>query len=360
MAERPDVPTGQRARRACPLRRGLLARARGGLLRGDRAPERRAERVRHALRGPRAGEADAIQPGDDRPLAGVPIAIKDLGPFTEGIRTTFGTRLLGDFVPDHDSALVRRIRAAGAIIVGKTNTPEFGLAAGHRARTVRPRPQPWDTSHTTGGSSGGSAGARRLGHGAARARERRRRIDPHPRVVLRPGRPQAEPRPRVDGARLRRARRRNRDRRRRQPHGRRHRDRARHHLRLRDRRPLLGAGSTAPVRRGRRPCPRQAPDRLEHARRRTASPVHPDCEAAAREAADALESLGHEVTEAAPDWFDDSYVPNFLAIWAAGCSSQLMEIEASPRRARPEQVEPLTRELYEQGKRSRRPSWSSC
>src|SRR4029450_13980092 len=72
-------------------------------------------------------EADAIQPGDDRPLAGVPIAIKDLGPFTEGIRTTFGTRLLGDFTPDHDSALVRRLRAAGAIIVGKTTTPEFGL-----------------------------------------------------------------------------------------------------------------------------------------------------------------------------------------------------------------------------------------
>src|ERR1044071_5914117 len=60
-------------------------------------------------------EADAISKGDDRPLAGVPIAVKDLGPLTEGIRTTFGTELLGDWVPDHDSALVRRLREAGAI-----------------------------------------------------------------------------------------------------------------------------------------------------------------------------------------------------------------------------------------------------
>src|SRR6266536_2738664 len=60
-------------------------------------------------------EADAVRAGDERPLAGVPIAIKDLVAVTEGVRTTFGSAAMADWVPDHDSALVRRIRDAGAI-----------------------------------------------------------------------------------------------------------------------------------------------------------------------------------------------------------------------------------------------------
>jgi amidase len=78
-------------------------------------------------------------------------------------------------------------------------------------------------------------------------------------------------------------------------------------------------------------------------------PVHPDCEAATREAAAALESLGHQVEEAAPDWFDDNYVPNFIKIWAAGCSAQVMEIGALVGDVDAGQLEPLTRELYEGG-----------
>src|SRR5918998_6590927 len=69
-------------------------------------------------------EAEAVRPGDDRPLAGVPIAIKDILAMTEGIRTTFGMCAMEDWTPPFDSALVRRVRAAGAVIVGKTNTPE--------------------------------------------------------------------------------------------------------------------------------------------------------------------------------------------------------------------------------------------
>ena len=76
---------------------------------------------------------------------------------TEGIRTTFGTRLLGEWVPDHDSALVRRLRNAGAIIVGKTNTPEFGLLPVTEPERFGPARNPWDRSRTPGGSSGGSA-----------------------------------------------------------------------------------------------------------------------------------------------------------------------------------------------------------
>src|SRR5688500_4510611 len=72
-------------------------------------------------------EADALAPGGDQPLAGVPIAIKDLVQLTEGVRTTMGMAAMEDWVPPMDSALVRRLRAAGAIVVGKTNTPELGI-----------------------------------------------------------------------------------------------------------------------------------------------------------------------------------------------------------------------------------------
>src|SRR5437763_1018186 len=85
-------------------------------------------------------EADAIKPGDERPLAGVPIGIKDLGTMTEGIRTTFGSDATGDWIPPLDSEPVRRLRAAGAIVLGKTNTPECGpgrLRVGFTTRSPR-------------------------------------------------------------------------------------------------------------------------------------------------------------------------------------------------------------------------------
>jgi amidase len=104
-------------------------------------------------------EADAIEPGDDRPLAGVPIAIKDLIAWTEGIRTTNGMAAMGDFVPPHDSATVRKLRAAGAIVVGKTNTPELGIPPVTEPDRFGPCRNPYDTSRTPGGSSGGSGAA---------------------------------------------------------------------------------------------------------------------------------------------------------------------------------------------------------
>jgi amidase len=104
-------------------------------------------------------EADAIQPGDDRPLAGVPIAVKDLIAWTEGIRTTNGMEAMGDWVPSEDSATVRKLRAAGAIVVGKTNTPELGILPVTEPDRFGPSRNPWDTGRTPGGSSGGSAAA---------------------------------------------------------------------------------------------------------------------------------------------------------------------------------------------------------
>jgi amidase len=104
-------------------------------------------------------EADAVKAGDERPLAGVPIAVKDLIAWTEGIRTTNGMEAMGDWAPDTDSATVRKLRAAGAIVVGKTNTPELGILPVTEPDRFGPSRNPWDTSRTPGGSSGGSAAA---------------------------------------------------------------------------------------------------------------------------------------------------------------------------------------------------------
>jgi amidase len=104
-------------------------------------------------------EADAVSPGDDRPLAGVPIAVKDLIAWTEGIRTTNGMEAMGEWAPGQDSATVRKLRAAGAIVVGKTNTPELGILPVTEPDRFGPSRNPWDTDRTPGGSSGGSAAA---------------------------------------------------------------------------------------------------------------------------------------------------------------------------------------------------------
>ncbi len=102
--------------------------------------------------------ADAVSAGDDRPFAGVPIAIKDTAP-VEGMPWTFGSELFGDFVAPHDAYLVRRIREAGFVIVGKTTMPEFGILPVSEPRRFAPARNPWDTSRTPGGSSGGAAAA---------------------------------------------------------------------------------------------------------------------------------------------------------------------------------------------------------
>src|SRR3954468_348978 len=104
-------------------------------------------------------EADAIQRGDDRPLAGVPIAIKDLIAWTEGIRTTNAMAAMGEWVPPQDSATVRKLRAAGAIVVGKTNTPELGIPPVTEPGRFGPCRNPYDTSRTPGGAGGGGAAA---------------------------------------------------------------------------------------------------------------------------------------------------------------------------------------------------------
>jgi len=93
------------------------------------------------------------------PLAGVPYLLKDLYVLLAGAPTTNGSRLFADFVADHDSTITERLRAAGLVILGKTNTPEFGLNMSTEPALFGPTRNPWNMARSAGGSSGGSAAA---------------------------------------------------------------------------------------------------------------------------------------------------------------------------------------------------------
>ena len=111
-----------------------------------------------------AREAEkAVSRGDELgPLHGVPISIKDLQ-ITKGLRTTGGSAIFKDRVPKEDSVAVERIRQAGAVILGKTNTPEFGLLGVTVNKLGKPCHNPWNPERTTGGSSGGAGAATAAG-----------------------------------------------------------------------------------------------------------------------------------------------------------------------------------------------------
>ncbi len=102
--------------------------------------------------------AAAIGPGDPRPYAGVPIAVKDNRPVA-GMPITMCSDLFGDHIARHDAFLVRRLRDAGFVIVGKTTLPEMGLLPTTESRRFGPTHNPWALDRTPGGSSGGSAAA---------------------------------------------------------------------------------------------------------------------------------------------------------------------------------------------------------
>ncbi|WP_254764193.1 amidase [Natrinema marinum] len=108
-----------------------------------------------------AAEADrALEDGDDvGPLHGVPLALKDLGSEKEGIRHTYGSALFSDHVADRTAAIVERLENAGAIVIGKTNTPELGHKGTTDNEVIGATASPIDTDLNAGGSSGGSAAA---------------------------------------------------------------------------------------------------------------------------------------------------------------------------------------------------------
>ena len=95
----------------------------------------------------------------DGPFKGVPFLMKDILMAYAGVPLTNGSRFFKDFIPDHDSELVKRFKAAGVVVVGKTNLPEFGLVPITEPELFGPTNNPWDLTRTPGGSSGGSAAA---------------------------------------------------------------------------------------------------------------------------------------------------------------------------------------------------------
>ena len=111
-----------------------------------------------AMESAKAAE-DAVVRGDELgPLHGVPISIKDLV-MTKGVRTTSGSLAYKDHVPAADSAVAERVKASGAILLGKTNTPEFGSLGANENRLGDDCRNPWDTGRTSGASSGGAGAA---------------------------------------------------------------------------------------------------------------------------------------------------------------------------------------------------------
>lgn len=102
---------------------------------------------------------EALAHGEEvGPLHGLPVAHKDLH-LTKDIRTTFGSPIFRDFVPEHDALIVERLKEAGAITIGKTNTPEFGLGSQTFNEVFGETCNPYDGTKTCGGSSGGAAAA---------------------------------------------------------------------------------------------------------------------------------------------------------------------------------------------------------
>ncbi len=111
-----------------------------------------------ALHDARAIDARLARGEDVGPLTGLPVGIKDVTQVA-GLRTTFGSPLFSDHVPDEDALVVQRLRAAGAVIIGKTNCPEFA-AGGNTFNDVFGRTRnPWDLTRSAGGSTGGGAAA---------------------------------------------------------------------------------------------------------------------------------------------------------------------------------------------------------
>jgi len=284
-----------------------------------------AEEALTAARAADAAPAEA-------PFHGVPIAIKDLTP-TAGIRTTYSCRAYADYVPDFDTAVVRRIREAGFVIVGKTNTPEFGTTAFTESELNGATRNPWNPTLTPGGSSGGAAAAVAAGlvplaHGTDGGGSIRIPASCCGLVGLKPsrGRVSASPFSSLEG--------------------------------LSTAGPLTrsvaDAAALLDVLAGYEPGDpwwAPAPER-PFAEEVGASPgplrvaltsrppleveVHPECAAAARAAAALVAELGHEVGEATPPWSEPDLLRDFLVVWQVGPTLHPVD---------PQLLTPLNREL---------------
>ena len=299
--------------------------------------------------------ADAVKAGDERPFAGVPIALKDLFLAANGLRMAQGSDLLGDFTPDYDAAVVRRFRAAGFVLMGRTQTPEFGILPVTEPRRFGPARNPWDPERTTGGSSGGSAGAVAGGavpvaHGSDGGGSIRIPAACCGLVGLKPSRGRISRAPDLgdhmlstDGALTRTI------------------DDAAAMLDLMSGHEV-GDATWAP--------PPEAPfaelSRRDPGKLRVAltfdmpieAQLDPAYERATRDAAELLESLGHHVEEVEAPWKGADLLPTFSALWATQVAASVMHGQlVTGTEPSAKNIEPLSMWLYETGNSIQAPQY---
>ena len=322
----------------------------------------RIERLNPTLNAvvtPMYEQARAAATGElpDGPFAGVPFLLKDLFAAYAGVRMTSGSTFLRDYVPDHDSELVIRLKRAGLIILGKTNTPEFGLTVTTEPRLFGPSRNPWDTGRTTGGSSGGSAAAVAAGlvpaaHGNDGGGSIRIPASCCGLFGLKPTRARNPVGPdygdvfgglAIDHVLTRS---------------------------VRDSAAMLDVTSGPDVGdpywapQQARPFLSEAgaePGRLRIAfstQTFAGGIVHADCVSAVREAAALCADLGHDVVEAAPLVSGQLLTEALSAMWTAGCAWTIEHMALlTGRTATPDQFEPSTWLLYEMGRQQSAPAY---
>jgi amidase len=292
--------------------------------------------------------AERIGAGDPRPFAGVPIAVKDNRPVA-GMPITMCSDLFGDLVADHDAFLVRRLREAGFVIVGKTALPEMGILPTTESRRFGPTRNPWGLDRTPGGSSGGSAAAVAAGmvpvaHGNDGGGSIRIPAACCGLVGLKPSRGRVSVGPDSgdsflvsDGVLTRTVA-----------------DTA-HLLDLLAGYELGDSTWAQPADGGYADAAGRAPGRLNIGLALNAplegAMLDPVCERAARDAAALLESLGHEVHEITPPWTSLDLLPDFSRLFGPLVStSTWLGGRLAGREPVADDVEPLTWELWKRAR----------
>jgi len=291
------------------------------------------------------------------PFRGVPFLLKDLVASYAGTRMACGSAFTRNFVPDHDSELVIRLKRAGVVVLGKTNTPELGIVPTTEPVLFGATRNPWDLSRSAGGSSGGSAVAVAAGmvpmaHANDGGGSIRIPASCCGIFGLKPTRARNPLGPDLGdmmGGLV-----------------------AEHAVTrsVRDSAALLDATAGpdvgdpywAPTRV--RPYAQEVgidPGRLRiafSAQAPTGAKIHPDCVEAVRDAARLCADLGHEVSEGAPEINGQLLIQAFTAVWAAGCASGIDAFAfLTGQTPKQESFEPLTWALYEMGQRTTGPAY---